>query len=183
MVSFVRHLWLLVVGHKSSKILESLNPPAHGGTEGSVRLTKNLACSFLRCRLNGSRSLGRQLGRYRAPPSLESAHWEGPDIQPFLKRWGPLSDLRRHWFAYTVTSDEQTRLGSEPRPHANGVSLRVALGLESDFGPVRHEWLYRITQRSLKRSSPITTTTWGHSQHGLLRYFSKDYQSTQKLLF
>ena len=33
-------------------------------------------------------------------------------------RWGPLPDLRGVWFAYTVTSGEQTRTGSETRPYA-----------------------------------------------------------------
>ena len=28
------------------------------------------------------------------------------------------------------------------RPQAHGVNLRVPFGLESHFGPVRHEWLY-----------------------------------------
>ena len=60
-----------------------------------------------------------------------------------------LLDLQRHRFTCTVTSDEKTRSGSEPRPPAHGVNPRVPLG-ESHFGPVRHEWLHRIAPKIIE---------------------------------
>ena len=53
-----------------------------------------------------------------------------------------MTELQTH---ITVTSDNQTRPGSDPRPPAHGVNPRgVPLGLEFHFGPY-HEILYRIT--------------------------------------
>ena len=106
---------------------------AYGEAEDSVRLllTENPARSFRLVpgrytvsRLNGSHGSGGQLVRYRAPPIVLTS------VYPFLKRWGPLPELRRLWFTCTVTSDEQTCPGSEPPPSAHGVipvSLLLAL--------------------------------------------------------
>ena len=63
--------------------------------------------------------------------------------------WGPLPELRLPLFACTVTSDEQMRPGREPRP-AYGVNPRVLCSLESHFGPVSHEWLYRIARKIIE---------------------------------
>ena len=103
-------------------------PPTHSGGEDSVRLllTQNPARSFSSpgasytvSHLNGSHSPDRQLAQYRAPPIV---------LTPaFLKRWGSLLEWLRLWFTYIVTSDEQTRPESEPRPSAHGVNP-VSLG-------------------------------------------------------
>ena len=93
-----------------------------------VLLTKNPACSCHWCQdhgisFDGSRGPGRQLARYRVPAVLLTP------ATPFLKRWSPLPELRRSWFACTGTSDWQMRPGSEPPPSARGVSSRVPIGL------------------------------------------------------
>ena len=61
---------------------------------------------------------------------------EGPDLgclrlSLFLKRWVPLPELHRLWFACTGASDEQTRPGSEPWPSAHGLNPRHYLRLRS----------------------------------------------------
>ena len=79
--------------------------PAQSGVKDSVRLllTKTppapsvtLGARSTVSRLNGSRSLGRQLARDRAPTSVLTLAWS------FIKRWGPLTGLRRLWCACTV---------------------------------------------------------------------------------
>ena len=44
--------------------------------------------------------------------------------------------------------------GSESPPPAYGVNLRVLLGLESHFEPVRYEWLYRIAPKIIETLQP-----------------------------
>ena len=80
-----------------------MTPAAQSGAEGCVRLllTKNPARSFS-CqkrgisRLNESRGPGRHLACYHA-----SSFCTDLGIA-FLKRWGPLLELQRHWFTCTV---------------------------------------------------------------------------------
>ena len=93
-------------------------------------------------RLNGSR--GQVTGPYHCADSSLA----------FFKEVGSSSVLRRRRFTFTVTSDEQTRLRSEPQLPAHGVNRRVPLGLESHFGPVRHEWLYRIAPKITETFKP-----------------------------
>ena len=94
-------------------------------------------------RLNGPRGPGKQLAQYRAPSVLLA----------FLKRWGPLSELRHHWFACTGTSDEQTHPGREPRPSAHSVN------------PTCPAW---------SRISPWTCQAWVALPHN-----PKDHRNTQ----
>ena len=141
---------------------------AHSRAENSVRLllTSNPARSFSypRCQVNGIsferfRRLCQTVGPISGP-------FDSADLSfTLLKRWRPLPQLR--CLCCTVTSDEQTRPGNEPRHSVHGVNPRVPLDLESHFGPIRHEWLYRIAPKiteTLKRRT--TTTTWGYSRHG-----------------
>ena len=72
----------------------------HSGTEDSVLpLTKTLhapsvasGASSMVSRLNGSHGPSRQLARYRVPSIVLTT------ALPFLKRWGPLPELRRLLF-------------------------------------------------------------------------------------
>ena len=69
--------------------------------------------------------------------------------------------LRRPWFACKKgTSDEQTRPGKNPR---------VTLGLESHFGPVRHEWLYRIAPKIIETHKPYHDDNVGGKSVGKYR--------------
>ena len=72
----------------------------------------------------------------------------------FFEEVGPLQELRRLWFACTVTFDEQTRPGSEPHSLAHDLNPRVPLGLESHFRPGRHEWFYRLAPKIIETIKP-----------------------------
>ena len=123
------HIWIFIAFfYCTSEKNRHMTPSAHCGGEDSVRLllNKNPARSFS-CPWSQVHRLW-QLARHRAPP------------------------VCRHWCASTVTSDEPTRSWSKPPAH--GVNHRVPLGLESHFGPVRHEGLYRIALRIIDTHKP-----------------------------
>ena len=134
-------------------------PTVETWAEDSIRLllTKNPACSCncLWCQDHGIsfERLPRpwQTVGSRAPPMLLTT------AQPFLKGQGPLPWLRCRWSAYTDTSDEQTRPGSEPLTSARGVI---------HLGPVRHEWLYRIAPRITDIHKPYHNDNVGTQSAG-----------------
>ena len=128
-----------------------MTPPTHSGAEDSVRLllTRNLAHSFSCpwCQIHGI-SFERFPRPWQTVGPVSSPSYCADSSLDFFKEVRPLPELSRLWFACTVTSLAQTRPRSKPPPPiAHGISPRVPLCLESLFGPVQHEWLYRITPK------------------------------------
>ena len=138
-----------------------MTPPAHGiyDTEDSVRLLliKNSCFNI------GSRGSGRQSGHSLVLTPAKPFKEEGSSfgVTPSLVR------LHSH-----------KRLGSVPPPRTHDVHPRVRLGLEPHFGPVKHEWLYRIALKITETLSPTTTTTWGYSRQGS-QFLSSSVQAWQ----
>ena len=61
----------------------------------------------------------------------------------------------------------------------NAINPNAPLGLESHFGPVRHEWLYRIAPKIIETFKPYHDDNVGTQSAGILSTFGSCALSTR----